>query len=93
MPRLDRFFSVFSRKDSVHVEVRGLSSDYLEGNLPSSLGERVRTHLEKCGPCTAFVNGLSATIRMLSDLGNKEPPPKLKSHIIQRVDQDRKKHS
>ena len=93
MPRLDRFFSIFRKKDSEHVEVRGLSSDYLEGNLPSSLMERVRTHLEKCGPCAAFVNGLSATIRMLSDMGRKEPPPHLKSHIYQRVHEEKKKHS
>ncbi len=91
MPRLDSFFRKFRRNDSEHVKVRSLSSDYLEGNLSSSLGERVRTHLEKCGPCTAFVNGLSATIRMLSNMGEKEPPPNLKSDIIKRVDQDRKK--
>lgn len=93
MPRLDRIFSIFRRKDSEHAEARGLSSDYLEGNLPSSLMERVRTHLEKCGPCAAFVNGLSATIRMLSDMGPKEPPPHLKSHIHQRVQEEKKRHS
>ncbi len=93
MRSLDRIFSIFRRKDSEHVEVRSLSSDYLEDNLPNSLRERVRTHLEKCGPCTAFVNGLSATIRMLSDMGPKEPPPHLKSHIYQRVQEEKKRHS
>ncbi len=76
------------RRPSEHEEVRRLSSDYLDGDLPNTLMEKVRLHLDKCGPCASFFKSLSSTIRLLSEMGRQEAPANLKSSILERVRRD-----
>ena len=86
---LSGVYRIFRKKDSECAEVRKASSEYLEGSPSGSLLQRIKGHLDLCRPCAAFVNSLSATVRMLSNMGQKEPPPNLKSNIIQRVEKGR----
>ena len=92
MFKLSGIYRIFRKKDSECAEVRKASSEYLEGELSDSLLQRIKGHLDQCRPCAAFVNSLSATVRLLSDLGQKEPPPNLKSNIIQRVEKEQEEH-
>ena len=57
------------------AQVRELSSAYLEKDLPPSLMERIKKHLDQCHLCTAFVRSLAATVRMMSETDAPQPAP------------------
>ena len=78
------------RDDDDCVTVRKLSSEYLEEDLPQNRLQRIKVHLDGCGPCRAFVNGLSRTIGMLGRLPKAEPPAHLKQSIVDRTRQEEK---
>ena len=61
--------------------VRDLSSDYIDGELDGSRVEQVKSHLEKCGPCTAFINTLRATIRLLRGMPKREAPDDFRQRV------------
>jgi hypothetical protein len=87
MVALSNIFNIFRRK-SGSEEVRDLSSDHLEQDLSPSLMERVRTHIDNCGPCNSFVSTLTSTVELLTEMGRKEPPSQLKSSILKRVEEE-----
>ncbi len=66
-------------------EVRKLSSDYLEGELPESVFDRFRFHLHQCENCNAFVATLRATINTLRGLPRREASPELKRRILEQM--------
>ena len=69
-------------------EVRELGSDYLEDDLPPQKRSAVQAHLDKCGPCRAFISTLSSTIVLLARIPRATPPPSLKQSITERARQE-----
>lgn len=63
-------------------EVRRLSSEYLEQELPAAKQSAIQFHLSKCGPCKAFVATLASTIGLLSRLPRISAPPGFKQSLI-----------
>ena len=66
-------------------DVRRLSSDYLEDDLPEVKQSAIRTHLGNCGPCRAFVETLATTIGILSRLPRVSAPSSLKESVMNRI--------
>ena len=69
-------------------EVRQRSSDYLEEDLPSPKLSAIRTHLNNCGPCRAFVDTLAATIGVLSRFPKVSAPSSFKDNVMERIKRD-----
>ena len=88
---MDILPSFFRRGEPDCVEVRKLSSEYLESSLPPSRLEKVRAHLSACPPCQAFVDGLASMIGMLTNLPRPEYPPSLQQSIVDRIEAERAK--
>ena len=75
---ISRISKLFGRDREVDcVEVRGTASDYIDGDLVPDAQEKVRAHLEWCGPCHSFVNTLRATIALLRSSERHAAPPSL----------------
>jgi predicted anti-sigma-YlaC factor YlaD len=76
---------IFRRGEADCNEVRRLSSDFLEGDLPPPKLSAIQTHLNNCGPCRAFVDTLSYTIGILSRFPRVPVPPSFKRSVIERI--------
>ena len=83
MVSLGRMFNLFRDKDMDCVDVRKLSSDYLEEDLSPSQLDKFRTHIFGCGPCKSFVDGFASVIGMLAELPKAQPSSYLKSSILE----------
>lgn len=59
---------------STHDEVRDRASDYLDGDAPAPLMDRIRLHLDECPDCRGFIGTLRATIAAIRNLPKIEPP-------------------
>jgi predicted anti-sigma-YlaC factor YlaD len=59
---------------STHDEVRERASDYLDGDAPAPLMERIRLHLEECPDCRGFIGTLRATVAAIRNLPKVDPP-------------------
>lgn len=70
-------------KRSPHDEVRDRASDYLDGDAPAPLMERIRIHLDACPDCRGFVGTLRATIAAIRNLPTIEPPRSTQERINQ----------
>ena len=70
-------------------EVRRLSSDYIEQQLPPKKFAEVQAHLSGCGPCRAFVDTLASTIELITRLPRVTTPSNLKQSILERIRRDR----
>jgi predicted anti-sigma-YlaC factor YlaD len=79
---LERLFRLLGRGEMDCVEVRKLSSDYLEGGLSPSRLQRVRAHLSDCALCRAFIDSLASMVGMLTNLPPMQSPPGLKQSIM-----------
>ena len=66
-------------------EVRRLSSDYIEDDLPQDKRSVIQTHLSNCGPCRAFVETLASTIGILSRLPRVSAPSSFKESVMDRI--------
>jgi predicted anti-sigma-YlaC factor YlaD len=86
-------FRIFKRSPTPHEEAREHASDYLDGDAPAPLKERIRLHLEECPDCRGFIGTLRATIAALRNLPTVEPPPSTEERIkgIGRGDDGRSK--
>ena len=65
--------------------LRDVSSDYLEGTLPESTQENIRSHLSWCPGCSAFVNTLRDTISRLKALPFHKAPPSFRQRLLERL--------
>ncbi len=84
---VSRFLGLFKRGDEdpdCH-EVRGLSSDYIDGELDQASEERLARHLEWCGPCNAFISTLRTTVSMLRSLPKREASDSFRERVRQSV--------
>lgn len=79
------FRRIFHRGEPDCPEVRRLGSDFLENELSLQRRSAVQAHLDKCGPCRAFIESLSATIGMLSRIPRTNPPQSFKENILERI--------
>ena len=79
------FRNIFKKGEVDCEEVRRVSSDYLEEDLPPQRMSAVHSHLSNCGPCKAFVDTLSSTIGMLKRLPRVKAPETFKQSIMERI--------
>jgi anti-sigma factor RsiW len=63
------------------VELADRLSEYLDGELPTDLRERVEAHFEDCANCQRFMTSLRRT----RDLGPLLPEVALSPEALQRV--------
>jgi len=47
-------------------------SEYIDGELPEDLCERIEGHMEGCAPCKDFLASLERTVQLI---GNSKAPP------------------
>ena len=78
-----RITGIFKRQeqDLDCDEVRDLSSDYIDEDLDQGRAGKVSSHLERCGPCNAFVNTLRATVRLLRGMPKGKAPDDLRRRV------------
>ncbi len=79
------FRRLFNRGEADCAETRELASDYLEDALASRKQAAVRFHLDKCGPCRAFVEALSTTIGLLGRLPRVSAPTSFRQAVMNRI--------
>ena len=82
---ISRLVRLFRRRELDCGEVREASSDYIDGELGSGESSRIRSHLERCGPCTAFVETLRATIDMLRSTAGPRAPAGFRERVQERI--------
>jgi len=80
---------IFRKGEVDCQEVRRVSSDYLEEDLPPQRMSAVHSHLSNCGPCKAFVDTLSSTIGMLKRLPRVSAPDSFKQSVMERIRRER----
>ncbi len=83
----NRFIRLFRREpaESECARLRGLSSDFIDGELDEESAEMVRAHLEWCADCEGFVNTMRATIGLLRSSERHEAPPALPERVREQV--------
>ena len=79
------FRRLFTRGEADCAETRELASDYLEHDLAPRMRAAVQFHLDKCGPCRAFVETLSATIGLLGRLPRVSVPASFHQTVMDRI--------
>ncbi len=82
------FRRLFNRGEADCAETRELASDYLEDDLASSRRAAVQTHLNRCGPCRAFVEALSTTVSLLGRLPRVSVPASFRQSVMNRIKTD-----
>ena len=88
---VSRIVSIFRRKrpDPDCIEVRDISSDYIDGELGQVRTEQVKSHLSMCGPCDVFVRTLRATIDLLRSTPKSQAPEGFRTRVRDSLAQDR----
>lgn len=81
--RISRLFKRDREVDCGHV--RGVSSDYIEGELDEEAAAAVKAHLEWCNACRAFISTLRATIRLLGSSRRPGAPASFRERLRQRL--------
>ncbi len=79
------FRRLFNRGEADCAETRELASDYLEDDLAPRRRVAVQSHLDKCGPCRAFVEALSTTIGLLGRLPRASVPASFRQTVLNRI--------
>jgi anti-sigma factor (TIGR02949 family) len=64
------------------VEMFEQLSEYLDGELPEDVAERMRRHVEDCDPCVRFVESLRRAVRMIELEGPEPIPDDLRRNLI-----------
>ncbi|MDA0733274.1 MAG: zf-HC2 domain-containing protein [Chloroflexi bacterium] len=83
---------MFRRGDFDCRDTRELGSDYLEDGLAPQKRSAIQSHLDKCGPCRAFIDSLSATIGILARLPRATPPASFKQSVLDRTREEKQSH-
>ena len=69
-------------------EIRGLSSDYIDDDLDEVVRGRVKSHLDWCPMCTAFVKTLRTTVGLLRATPKTKAPSNLRQQIRENIRED-----
>jgi anti-sigma factor RsiW len=64
------------RKDLVCQEAIELLTEYLEGTLPRRQRRRLRTHLDACPNCSAYLEQIRVTIRLSGTIEPEDLSPR-----------------
>ena len=87
---VSRIVNLFKKRPfDEHAHVRGLSSDYIDGELDDEAEAVMKSHLEWCPPCESFVNTLRATVKLLSSSPATEPPTSFGERLRARIKRER----
>ena len=71
-----------SRTSDVHCgEVRSRGSDYIDGDAPASLTDRIKVHLGICAECNGWMRTLAATVGLVQNVPQEEVPESLRQKI------------
>ncbi len=57
-------------------EIFAQLSEYLDGELPPDLCERMSAHIEECPPCVAFVESLKKAVGLCKGMKAEAPAPR-----------------
>ncbi len=82
------FKRLFNRGEADCAETRELASDYLEDDLAPRRRAAVQSHLDRCGPCRAFVEALSTTVGLLGRLPRVSVPASFRQTVMSRIKTD-----
>ena len=82
---ISRLVRFFRRRELDCGEVRAASSDFLDDELSSGESSRIRSHLERCPACTAFIETLRATIDMLRSTAGPGAPAGFRERVHERL--------
>ena len=82
---ISRLVRLFRGRELDCGEVRAAASEFIDGDLSTKESSRIRSHLERCGPCTAFVETLRATIEMLRSTASSGAPPGFRERVQERI--------
>ena len=69
-------------------EVRGLSSDLIDGDIDEPTEQRIKGHLGRCGPCNSFINTLRATVSLLRSTPKNEPSEGFRARVLENMKKD-----
>lgn len=86
---LSIFRRIFKGGELDCEDVRQMSSDYIEDQLPPTKLASVQQHLSGCGPCRAFVETLTTTIGLLGRLPRVSVPPSFKENLNSKIRRER----
>ena len=82
---ISRLVRLFRGRELDCGEVRAASSDFIDGELNSGESSRIRSHLERCAACTAFIETLRATIDMLRSTAASGAPAGFRERVRERI--------
>ena len=66
-------------------------SEYLDGELPAGLCDRIDAHMGDCPPCRAFLESLRRTVRWVGDSGAGEIPGEVRAALLRSAEAVRRK--
>jgi len=49
-------------------------SEYIDGELPADLCDRIDGHMDDCPPCQAFLRSLKSTVRLVEEVESPRLP-------------------
>ena len=89
---VSRFKRMFGRMkiDNDCLEVRDLSSDYIDGDLDEDIENRIKAHVGWCGPCNSFINTLKATVDLLRSTPRQDAPGDFRQRLQDRLNEERR---
>jgi anti-sigma factor RsiW len=64
------------------AELVELVTEYLEGALPAAEVERFEEHLVYCGPCTAYLQQMRATVQAAGALREEDLEPAVADDLL-----------
>ncbi|GIV62541.1 MAG: hypothetical protein KatS3mg044_1407 [Rhodothermaceae bacterium] len=76
--RLRQFF----RKEPTCEDVNRFLVEYLDGTLDPETRARFEAHLGACPKCKPYLEQYLATLRLVKEAGDVEPPPALVEHTL-----------
>lgn len=68
-----------------HSDIKSLTANYLDGELPLADRAQFDGHLDQCDDCSQELAAMRATIKLLRTLPNPEPPTDLVDNVMARI--------
>jgi anti-sigma factor (TIGR02949 family) len=64
------------------MEIFARLSEYLDGELPEDLCERIEGHMDGCAPCQDFLKSLEKTVRLIETSEAPAMPGDLRRAVL-----------
>jgi predicted anti-sigma-YlaC factor YlaD len=71
-----------SEREMTCREIVELTTEYLEGTLPSDLRQQFVDHLARCLGCENYLEQMRETIRMTGMISEDEIPREQRDHLV-----------